>query len=169
MHLPLQSEGALRRPKISRSIHVAEISLLWPLASYVAQKSPPQVPFHKYLIFFLIWPIFKIFKFTPRGDLNRNLDPEGWCVTCCAELTRLAAMSHGAEVIATRQWAWWCVSVAEPPNLMPPRSACLLLDTRHSREDTKLRSSIGHTPRKNQKIHIFTSGSQMREESLHHY
>ena len=37
------------------------------------------------------------------------------------------------------------VSVAEPPNLMPHRSACLPLDTKHSRENTKLLGSIGHT------------------------
>ena len=45
--------------------------------------------------------------------------------------------------------------VAEPPNLMPPRSACLLLDTKHSRENNKLLGSVGHTPRENPKIHIF--------------
>ena len=55
------------------------------------------------------------------------------------------------------------VPVAEPPNLMLPRSTCLPLDTKYSRENTKLRSSVGHTPRENPKIHIFTSGSQMRE------
>ena len=46
-------------------------------------------------------------------------------------------------------------SVVELPNLMPPRSACLPLDTKHSRENTKLRSPVGHTPRENPKIHIF--------------
>ena len=45
--------------------------------------------------------------------------------------------------------------VAEPPNLMPHRSACLLLDTKHSRENTKLLGSVGHTPGENLKIHIF--------------
>ena len=55
------------------------------------------------------------------------------------------------------------MTVAEPPNLMPPRSTCLPLDTKYSREDTKLRSYVKHTPRKNPKIHIFTPGSQMRE------
>ena len=49
--------------------------------------------------------------------------------------------------------------VAEPPNLMPPRSICLLLDTKYSREDTKLRSFVEHTSRENSKIHIFSSGS----------
>ena len=53
--------------------------------------------------------------------------------------------------------------MAEPPNLMPPRCTCLPLGTKYSREDTKLRSSIEHTPRKNPKIHIFPSGSQMKE------
>ena len=38
---------------------------------------------------------------------------------------------------------------------MPPRSACLLLDTKHPREDTKLLGSVGHTPGENPKIHIF--------------
>ena len=55
------------------------------------------------------------------------------------------------------------LSVAEPPNLMPPRSTCLPLDTKYSRNDAKLRSSVEHTPRENPKIHIFSSGSQMRE------
>ena len=54
-------------------------------------------------------------------------------------------------------------AVVEPPNLMPPRSTCLPLDTKYSRENTKLRSSIGQTPRENPKIHIFPSGSQIRE------
>ena len=45
--------------------------------------------------------------------------------------------------------------MAEPPNLMPSRSARLPLDTKHPREDTKLLGSVGHTPRENPKIHIF--------------
>ena len=45
--------------------------------------------------------------------------------------------------------------MAEPPNLMPPRSAHLPLDTKRSRENTKLLSSVGHTPGENPKIHIF--------------
>ena len=45
--------------------------------------------------------------------------------------------------------------VVEPPNLIPHRSARLLLDTKHSRENTKLLGSVGHTPRENPKIHIF--------------
>jgi len=44
--------------------------------------------------------------------------------------------------------------VAEPPNLMPLRSARLLLDTKHSRENTKLLGFVGHTPGENPKIHI---------------
>ena len=48
------------------------------------------------------------------------------------------------------------VTVAEPPNLMPHRSACLPLDTKHSRENTKLLDSVEHTPGENPKIHIFT-------------
>ena len=43
----------------------------------------------------------------------------------------------------------------EPPNLMPLKSACLPLDTKHSRENTKLLDSVGHTPGENPKIHIF--------------
>ena len=54
-------------------------------------------------------------------------------------------------------------SVAEPPNLMPPKSTRLLLDTKYSRDDTKLRSFVGHTPWEDPKTHIFPSGSQMRE------
>ena len=50
--------------------------------------------------------------------------------------------------------AWWR-NVAETPNLMPPRSTCLSLNTKYSREDTKLRSSVEHTPWENPKIHIF--------------
>jgi len=54
-------------------------------------------------------------------------------------------------------------NVAEPSNLMSPRSARLPLDTKHPRENTKLLGSIGHTPGENPKIHNFASGSQMRE------
>ena len=50
------------------------------------------------------------------------------------------------------------VSVAEPPNLMPHRSACLPLDTKHLRENAKLLDSVGHTPGENPKIHIFAIG-----------
>ena len=39
--------------------------------------------------------------------------------------------------------------VAEPPNLMRPRSTCLPLDTKYPREDTKLRRSVEHTLREN--------------------
>ena len=46
-------------------------------------------------------------------------------------------------------------SVAELPNLMPHRSACLPLDTKHSGENTKLLGSVGHTPGENPKIYIF--------------
>ena len=42
-------------------------------------------------------------------------------------------------------------AMAEPPNLMPHRSTYLLVDTKYSKKDTKLRSSVDHTPRKNQK------------------
>ena len=45
--------------------------------------------------------------------------------------------------------------VAEPSNLMSLRSARLPLDTKHSRENTKLLDSVGHTPGENLKIHIF--------------
>ena len=47
------------------------------------------------------------------------------------------------------------VAVAEPPNLMPPKSNRLPLDTKYPRENTKLLGSIGHTPGENPKIHIF--------------
>ena len=52
-----------------------------------------------------------------------------------------------------------CGSVAEPPNLMSPRSTYLPLDTKYSREDIKLRSSVEHTLRENSKFYIFPSGS----------
>ena len=48
------------------------------------------------------------------------------------------------------------MSVVEPPNLMPPRGAHLPLDTKHSKENTKLLGSVGHTLGENPKIHIFT-------------
>ena len=44
--------------------------------------------------------------------------------------------------------------MAEPPNLMPPRGARLPLDTKHSKENTKLLNSIGYTLGENPKIHI---------------
>ena len=59
--------------------------------------------------------------------------------------------------------------VAELSNLMLSRSTYLPLDTKYSRKDIKLHGPIGHTPGENPKIHIFSSGSQMREESLHRY
>ena len=49
----------------------------------------------------------------------------------------------------------WKECVAEPPNLMPHRNARLPLDTKHSRENTKLLGFVGHTTRENPKIHIF--------------
>ena len=45
--------------------------------------------------------------------------------------------------------------MAEPPNQMPLRSACLPLDAKHPKENTKLLGSVEHTPRENPKIHIF--------------
>ena len=45
--------------------------------------------------------------------------------------------------------------MADPPNPIPSRSACLPLDTKHLRENTKLLGSVGHTPGENPKIHIF--------------
>ena len=45
--------------------------------------------------------------------------------------------------------------MVEPPNIMPHRRACLPLDTKDSRKNTKLLSSVGHTPGENPKIHIF--------------
>ena len=45
--------------------------------------------------------------------------------------------------------------MAEPPNVMPHRSARLPLDTKHPRENTKLLGSVGHTPGENPKFHIF--------------
>ena len=54
-------------------------------------------------------------------------------------------------------------TVTEPPNLMPPRSACLPLDTKHSRKNTKLLGSIEHTPWRTRKSTFLPSGSQMRE------
>ena len=45
--------------------------------------------------------------------------------------------------------------VVEPPNLMPLRSACLPLDTKHPKDNTKLLGPVGHTSGENPKIHIF--------------
>ena len=72
--------------------------------------------------------------------------------------------------------AFWERSVAEPPNLMPSRSTCLPLDTKYLRDDTKLRSSVEHTPRKNPKIHIFRRDHKWENKAyiilnhfLHHF
>ena len=46
-------------------------------------------------------------------------------------------------------------TMAELPNLMPPRSSCLPIDTKHSGENTKLLGFIGRTPGENPKIYIF--------------
>ena len=59
--------------------------------------------------------------------------------------------------------AFWERSGAESSNLMSLKSTRLSLDTKYLKEDTKLRNSIEHTPRKNPKIHNFPSGSQIRE------
>ena len=59
--------------------------------------------------------------------------------------------------------------MAEPPNLMSLKSACLLLDTKHPKENTELLGSVGHTPGENPKIHIFPSGSQIREVVAERY
>ena len=45
--------------------------------------------------------------------------------------------------------------MVEPSNLMPPKSACLPLDPKHPKENTKLLGSVGHNPGENPKIHIF--------------
>ena len=45
--------------------------------------------------------------------------------------------------------------VAEPPNLMSPRSTCLSLDTKYLKEDTKLRSSVEHTQGRTRKSIFF--------------
>ena len=47
------------------------------------------------------------------------------------------------------------IPVAEPPNLMPPRSARLPLDTKHLKENIRLLGSVGRTPGENPKILIF--------------
>ena len=44
--------------------------------------------------------------------------------------------------------------VAEPPNLMPPRSARLPLDTKHLKENTKLLGSVGHPRREPENPHF---------------
>jgi hypothetical protein len=53
--------------------------------------------------------------------------------------------------------------VAESPNLMPSQEYLSSIRHKYSRENTKLRDSVEHTTKENSKIHIFTSGSQMRE------
>ena len=68
-------------------------------------------------------------------------------------------MSHFGQVNFTEAEEIPQGDVAEPPNPMPPRSTCLSLDTKYSREDTKLRSFVEHTLRENSKIYIFPSGS----------
>ena len=77
----------------------------------------------------------------------------------------LASSNHlpvkvtSGHLLKTRIHHWPpCVGVlivAEPINLMPPRSARLSLDTKHPRENTKLLGSVGHTTGENPKIHIF--------------
>ena len=44
--------------------------------------------------------------------------------------------------------------VAEPPNLMPHRSAYLPLDTKHLKENTKLLGSVGHPRREPENPHF---------------
>ena len=67
-------------------------------------------------------------------------------------------------------------NVAEPPNLMSPRSARLPLDTKHPKEDTKLLGSVGHTQGENPKIHIFHQDHERENKTyiivnyfLHHF
>ena len=75
------------------------------------------------------------------------------------------ANSHSGVLTpgVTRFLSRWMGHVVEPSNLMSFKSTCFSLDTKYPREDTKLCSSVEHTPWKNPKIHIFPSGSQMRE------
>ena len=87
----------------------------------------------------------------PPKALRRGFGAEG--------IATIDASGYGVFLPGT----WVAIYVAEPPNLMPPRSARLPLDTKHSRKTTKLLGSVGHTPGENPKIHIFPSGSQMRE------
>ena len=68
------------------------------------------------------------------------------------------------------------LNMAEPPNLMPPKSTYLPLDTKYSREDTKLRSSIEHTPRENPKSTFFYQDHKWENKAyiiinyfLHHF
>ena len=66
-------------------------------------------------------------------------------------------LKHASEILekTPEKHLKTIATVAEPPNLMPHRSAYLPLDTKHSRENTKLLGSVGHTPEENPKIHIF--------------
>ena len=84
-----------------------------------------------------------------------------------AVIHQLNATSKGLDHLQVTKWnpqeAEVTVIVTELPNLIPPRSTCLSLDTKYLREDTKSRGSVEHTLRENPKIHIFPSGSQMRE------
>ena len=59
------------------------------------------------------------------------------------------------ELLQPNDQALDMYDVEEPPNLMPLRNTCLSLDTKYSRDNTILRSSIEHTPWENPKIHIF--------------
>ena len=62
--------------------------------------------------------------------------------------------------------------VAELPNLMPHRSACLPLNTKHSRENTKLLDYVGHTLGENPKIHIFAiriTNERIKLTSFNHF
>ena len=96
-----------------------------------------------------------------------------WCARRTQEFILVRAERPYVQFAAARVTGTWFTvgvtnrrekeSVAEPHNLMSPRSTCLSLDTKYSREDTKLRSSVEHTTRENLKIHIFLSGSQMKE------
>ena len=62
--------------------------------------------------------------------------------------------------------------VVEPPNLMSHRSARLPLDTKHSRENTKLLGSVGHTSGENLKIHIFAiriTNERIKLTTINHF
>ena len=66
--------------------------------------------------------------------------------------------------------------MVEPPELMPPKSTCLPLDTKYLGERTNSDSSIEHTQRGISKIHIFHQDHKREDKAynifsrfLHHF
>ena len=143
---------------------------------------------------------FRLFGEMLRRNINKLINPQHMGPTCHVtvysffpsfSLYSSASYLHGRTRSRLRRlqsprcpsWCprlssqpWRHRPMAEPPNLMPSRSARLPLDTKHSKENTKLLGPVRHTSRENPKIHIFQQDHKWENKAyiilnhfLHHF